>query len=82
MSAAHQIAEKLTEAQRRMVLNASARRYKRWRAIRRDAKIQPQHMAGTLWRLFEHPPEWWRGYRLNPLGAQVKSILLKGQPND
>lgn len=70
------IVKGLTRSQRMIVLVAPTKRYLKWAAIRRHAKIAPEHRAiGILAKMFEHPPEYWRGYRLNALGLAVRQAL-------
>lgn len=62
----------------RAVVRAGSKRPKKWMTIRRHAKVPDTvrvHQLHTPLRLFDHGPEWWRGYFLTPLGQQVRAIL-------
>ena len=80
MSLAEEIAGKLTQAQRRLVLALSVKRFLDWGATGMPGNKSTRDRIAFLTEPGKPPLQkpWFR--RLTPLGEQVKRILESQQP--
>lgn len=75
------IAGSLTAAQKRLIMASNVKFLKSPGTIFRQARVDRSDLTGLSPMLFEYTGDWWRGYRLSPIGRAVREFLLEPKRN-